>query len=527
MDVEVVRVWIGNPNNGGRFNGTAFFINSNTLITARHVVENYIDNRIYINTLSDGSTLPIEKENIQLCPRDIAILKTKIELNIPKINFTKKIEQEYKVNIKGFDGNEKSSINKLSNIISGYEGGEHHTYRLQNYIASGYSGSPVFIDNKLSGIVQARGKDKNLTYIIPISECCSEFIKNELEKSTSIDTFIPNTPLKFPNGRESLSSKYYIEREEDKECYDEFDIGERLIRIKAPRQFGKTSLIDRLADRAEKNHHIVELNFKCLELFLLKDTKKLLNYVCDYIADELEMDEEDKLNKNTLDRLTPNSGATKYMEKILKVSSKDILLIIDDADELFEYRNTSNDFFALIRAWNQKGQGRKKIWKKLKIILSHSTDATLATKYAKNSPFNNVGFGVELKSFSSYEVDVLLQKHNIELDSLNLDKLVSFIGGHPYLSRLTLYHISKKNKPLQFILDSNVYKDHMQQYMNKLNENDEYKQILKNILNEEKCRKIDNGKCFILESFGLIKNIFTDKVEFRCELYKEFFNRYL
>jgi hypothetical protein len=57
-----------------------------------------------------------------------------------------------------------------------------------------------------------------------------------------------------------------------------------------------------------------------------------------------------------------------YLEKILKFSDKDILLIIDDADKLFKYRDISNDFFALIRAWNQKGQGRNKIWKKLKIV---------------------------------------------------------------------------------------------------------------------------------------------------------------
>jgi V8-like Glu-specific endopeptidase len=35
---EVVRVWIGKPNNDGHFNGTAFFINKNTLVTAKHVV---------------------------------------------------------------------------------------------------------------------------------------------------------------------------------------------------------------------------------------------------------------------------------------------------------------------------------------------------------------------------------------------------------------------------------------------------------------------------------------------------------
>ena len=48
--MQIVRVWIGDPFDGGKFNGTAFFIDEDTLLTAKHVVKNYLDN-IFINRL--------------------------------------------------------------------------------------------------------------------------------------------------------------------------------------------------------------------------------------------------------------------------------------------------------------------------------------------------------------------------------------------------------------------------------------------------------------------------------------------
>jgi serine/threonine-protein kinase len=673
MDVEVVRVWIGDPNSGGIFNGTAFFINSNTLITSKHVVQNYIDKRIYINTLSDGSTLPIEE--IKLCPRDIALLKIKRLIKVPTINFTTIINQEDEVKIKGFDDNPKTPVNHLSHKVSGYEG-EHHTYRLQNYIAEGYSGSPVFIGNKLCGLVQAVNENKNLTYIIPIEECCSSFVEQELKKTMrnhifinstysekylpiiqdfsnkltdlghkvyhskkdnlgknfielksckyfilflSEETFVseiviekikeikklqidslfpaiipirlnldeeyninydlsrlideiepfqwqnsddtddiakkidklivsgdipkkskkrielsetdipvPNARLLYPNGKEPYDSEYYIEREEDRECYDAlFGTGERLIRIKAPQQFGKTSLISRLVNRAEEDYYIIELNFKHVEMFLFESIRNLLNYLFDEIVDELNIEEEDRLDDKVLNKHTFISGAKRYMEKILELSDKKILLIIDDADKLFQYEDTSNDFFAFIRALHQYGQGRKKVWKKLNIILSHSTDASFATKYITNSPFHNVGFGVVLKSFTREEINILSKRHNISLNNRSLNKFINLIGGHPFLSRLTLYHMSKKRKSLRYVLNSNIYKGHMQRYMWKINEEKEYKQILKDIADNLYCKKIKNKKCFILESFGLIKDISTDRVDFTCKLYRDFFKKNL
>jgi len=52
MKIVVVRIWIGDPYEGGYFKGTAFFIENNTLLTAKHVVINnqgVIYEKIYIS----------------------------------------------------------------------------------------------------------------------------------------------------------------------------------------------------------------------------------------------------------------------------------------------------------------------------------------------------------------------------------------------------------------------------------------------------------------------------------------------
>ncbi|SFV66577.1 hypothetical protein MNB_SV-12-1713 [hydrothermal vent metagenome] len=165
---EVVRVWIGNPNNKGRFNGTAFFIDGHTLVTAKHVVLNH--KNIYISDTPNGGIIPIDE--VKLCDRDIAILRVKKKFDITSPSFSDDITQGSSVNIIGFYDNH-SSRKSFENRISGYFNKEH-TYELQNHLTNGLSGSPVFGDGAICGITQAISRDRNITYIIPISELCIE-----------------------------------------------------------------------------------------------------------------------------------------------------------------------------------------------------------------------------------------------------------------------------------------------------------------------------------------------------------------
>ena len=184
MDITVVRVLI-EINNIKRFNGTAFFIDGQTLVTAKHVVLDRNDKKyenIFLDNTPDGGKILISK--MILCDMDLAILKVKKSFDIKEVSFTEIVEGK-DVTIKGFD-DDNSSLNTYKNRISGYVGTEH-IYKLQNSLTKGLSGSPVLFDNKICGVAISINRNKNLTYFIPISELCKEgFFDNQNMKSNSL-----------------------------------------------------------------------------------------------------------------------------------------------------------------------------------------------------------------------------------------------------------------------------------------------------------------------------------------------------
>jgi V8-like Glu-specific endopeptidase len=180
MDIVIVRILIEDSFGVRRFNGTAFFIDCDTLITAKHVVENSILNgyKIYLSDIPDGGKLLVSLDDIELCKRDIAIIKVKKTFDISELGFTDKLKVESKVKLIGYH-NKDGSINIYDQSISGYTNSEH-TYEIQDARTNGLSGSPVILDGRVCGIAQAISSKKNITYIIPISECNIEFIQNRL-----------------------------------------------------------------------------------------------------------------------------------------------------------------------------------------------------------------------------------------------------------------------------------------------------------------------------------------------------------
>jgi hypothetical protein len=169
----VVRVWIGKPYEDGKFNGTAFFIDAQTLITAKHVVTNRAGEtyqNIFLGNTPDGGIIPIDE--VKICTRDLAILKVKKSFSIEHTPFTKEIKEGSDVTLIGFYDND-SSQKTYQNRISGYQSLEH-TYELQNHLTNGLSGCPVFFNGKICGVAKAINMKKNITYIIPITELCMD-----------------------------------------------------------------------------------------------------------------------------------------------------------------------------------------------------------------------------------------------------------------------------------------------------------------------------------------------------------------
>ena len=188
---NIVRIWIGNPYDGGHFNGTAFFIDKHTLVTAKHVIEDNKDEiyeNIFLSNTPDGGVVSVSE--VIRCDRDLAILKVKQAFDIDGVAFTNKLHVDDKVNIRGYF-DKSSSQKSYSNQVSGQQSSEY-TFELQNHLTHGLSGSPVFLGDKICGVTKAINSSKNLTYVVPIEELCMELKYTEdteievEEQSTSL-----------------------------------------------------------------------------------------------------------------------------------------------------------------------------------------------------------------------------------------------------------------------------------------------------------------------------------------------------
>ena len=374
--------------------------------------------------------------------------------------------------------------------------------------------------------------DDTLEIVQKVSNCISNNSSFGVSKNRRViiptNQPMPNAPLLLeqPTGTVALDSRYYIQRDGDNKCYQNLNTKYTLIRIKAPRQYGKTSLLARiLLEAKEQRFQVVSFNFQEFNNSILEDLDKLLNYTCKMIAYKLKIKVD--LDEMILEMFTSKMRATIYMEEILSSLEQPFVLAIDEVDRLFEYEDVSNEFFGLIRAWHEKSK-TEPLWEKVKIVLSHSTEPLLGVNDLNQSPFHNVGLGVELKPFTEEEVLDLSLRHNITLGE-NLKKFMKLMGGHPYLSRLVLYTMLEEKKSFDDILKNaysseSIFSDHIKRYIWIINGNPKLKETIKELLENNSCS--DDYSCYTLESTGLIRNR-LNKPEFSCELYQVFFTKFI
>lgn len=104
----------------------------------------------------------------------------------------------------------------------------------------------------------------------------------------------PRTPdtLEFPSDAVPLQSSLYIERPPGEErAFAEVCRPGSLIRIKAPRQMGKTSLVLRiLAHARESGLRPVMVNFQQAESPVLGDLSRFLRWFCVYVGHRLNLE---------------------------------------------------------------------------------------------------------------------------------------------------------------------------------------------------------------------------------------------
>jgi serine/threonine protein kinase len=331
--------------------------------------------------------------------------------------------------------------------------------------------------------------------------------------------------LESPEAPVDPQSRLYVEREGDRLALEKITGQEVTMVLKGPRQIGKTSLLKRITAAASRvGKQVALLNFQEFDKSIFNDVDTFFRQFCALLTHKLKKaDRVDEFWKKY--KLLGNIPlCSAYLEEyLLKEVNGYLVLAMDEVDRLFE-TNFSDDFFGMLRAWNNR---QTPAWKRLDLVLVTSTDPYLFISNFHQSPFN-VGEVFRLQDFTAAQVAELNRRHDSPLRPDEVDQLVALVGGHPYLVRKALYETANRHTPFAALLANAIdelgpFGDHLRRFAFGLYGQEDLQEALRQVLRYKKCR--DERIFHRLQGAGLIRQE-GKAVVFRCQLYADFFREH-
>ncbi len=298
-------------------------------------------------------------------------------------------------------------------------------------------------------------------------EASSQTIARNPGIPESIDA-IPNTSPHYPNGAVSVGSSFYLKRAPlEEQVYQEIKKPGALVRIKAPREMGKTSLLLRILDSARRlGYQTVSLNLEQVDQIILGNSEQFLRWLCANTAHQLQL--QPKLDDYWDEDLGSKISCTLYFQDyLLKQVTTPLVVALDEVNQIFEHSQVAIDFLPLLRSWYEEAKTLS-IWQKLRLIVVHSTEIYVPL-HLNQSPFN-VGLPIKLNSFSQEEVQQLAQCYGLDWSNgEEARQLIDIIGGHPALVHTAIYHLSHGEITLAQLLETastatGIYHHHLQRH---------------------------------------------------------------
>lgn len=337
---------------------------------------------------------------------------------------------------------------------------------------------------------------------------------------------IPRIPLEVPQGSVRIDSAYYITRERENELIQHIEQKAAIVRIRAPRQYGKTSLLHRMMNHAyEQNYTVIPIDFQEFSDATLGDLNQLLFEFCLYIAREFDLEEK---FQTQWDRSQTKQTCTRFIEReVLRRQDHPILVAIDEADRLFQFQAVSKDFFLLLRSWHERSKiPMREMWDNFRLALSYSTEVKLAIQDLNASPFN-VGKAETLSAFTDNQVSELAKRHHLTFSVEQLSGIKKLLAGQPFLVRRAFYLLANKNYDYStLVADADEvdgpYGEHLRHLNNLVEETTGAKETLENILLDGKCHQVNMGA--MLKAAGIVGGEHP-KYELANDLYKRFFKK--
>jgi hypothetical protein len=336
---------------------------------------------------------------------------------------------------------------------------------------------------------------------------------------------VPIAEPELPEGQVDLASVFYVERSPiEARCYEAIVKPGALIRIKAPRQMGKTSLMARILSHAGRQGGLtVPLSFQIADAAIFGDLDQFLRWFCASVGRRLKL--PNKLNEMWDEIFGSKDNCTAYFEEYLLAEiSQPLTLGLDEVDMVFNHPEIASDFFGLLRAWHEAAKSSE-LWKKLRLVVVHSTEVYIPMNI-NQSPFN-VGLPIELPEFDAAQVQDLARRHGLDWGAADVAQLMAMVGGHPYLVRMALYEVARGDCTLPDLLqtaptEAGLYCDHLRRHLWNLEQRPDMVTAVKRLVAATQPVRLESVQAFQLNSMGLV-HLQGNDVAFRCDLYRQYF----
>ncbi|MEH2420450.1 MAG: AAA-like domain-containing protein [Nostoc sp.] len=347
--------------------------------------------------------------------------------------------------------------------------------------------------------------------------------------------FFSTSKIEFPSGPVPLGSPFYINRPplEELVCNEILHPG-CLIRIKAPRKMGKSSLLNRMIAYArEQDYQIVYLDFQEADQDVFASLDKFLRWFCVNVSRQLNL-------LPSLDDFWDTEMGSKvsckiYFEAYLLqyIEHSPVVLALNEVHRVFEHPNIAQDFLPMLRCWHEQAK-QNQIWQKLRMVVVHTTEIYIPLNL-NQSPFN-VGITITLPPFTLNQVQNLALRYGLHCaaDSEGAKRLVplqTMVGGHPYLVSLALYHLCQKQITLEVLLKTastpvGIYSQHLRELLTLLQKEPELMSAMQQVIATDEKVELDAIAAYKLESMGLVQ-LNGNQAHTMCELYRLYFSQQL
>lgn len=332
----------------------------------------------------------------------------------------------------------------------------------------------------------------------------------------------------FPSGPIAIDSPFYIARPPiEAQVCEEIRKPGALVRVRAPREMGKTSLLLRaLADAQERGDRTVYLNLEQIDRAICADLNRFLRSLCASITRQLQL--EPKLDEYWDEDIGSKVSCTLYIRNhLLEQINAPLVLALDELNQIFEHPHVAKDVLPLLRSWYEEAK-RIPIWQNLRLIIAHSTEVYVPLQL-NQSPFN-VGLATQLVGFTLEQVQQLAQIYNLNWSNKDADQLMALVGGHPALVHIALYHLSRNQQSLDHLLataatPNGIYYHHLQRHWETLQQQPALLQAFCALLSTCEPVHLESRLARQLSSMGLIHQS-GNEVTISCHLYRQYFQTF-